>query len=59
LITAGITFTNFEKTIELLKNELEKIKKHIKQDKGFELLKDDETVGELKIREVINEKLYE
>jgi hypothetical protein len=59
LVRVGINFNSFEKTMELIKGDIEKIKKQITQDKGFELLKNNETVGEIKVMEVINEKIYE
>jgi hypothetical protein len=45
--------------MEMIKNDIDKIKKLIKYDKGFEIIKDNKVVGEVKIMEIMNKKLFE
>jgi hypothetical protein len=59
MVGIGIKFKSFENTAELIKNDIEKIKKNIKYDKGFEIMKDSKIAGEIKVMEIVNEKIYE
>jgi hypothetical protein len=59
MVRIGIKLKSFEKTIELIKTDIDKIKKLIKYDKGFEIIKDNKVVGEVKVMEIMNEKFFE
>ena len=58
-VRVGLKIKSLDKTMKLLKNDIDKIKKLIKSDKGFELIKDNKIIGEIKVMEIINEKLFE
>ncbi|GHU35780.1 hypothetical protein FACS1894172_18000 [Spirochaetia bacterium] len=59
VVRIGIKFKSLEKTIEIIKNDVIELKKKIKYNKGFEIIKDKKIVGEVKVMEIINEKLFE
>jgi hypothetical protein len=59
MVRIGIKLKSFEKTIELIKKDIEELKKLIKYNKGFEITKDNRVVGDVKVMEIVNEKLYE
>jgi hypothetical protein len=59
IVRVGIKIKSFVKTIELIKNDIDKIKRLIRFDKAFEITKDNKIIGEIKVIEIINEKLFE
>jgi hypothetical protein len=59
VVRIGIKLKSFERTIELIKKDIEKLKKLINYDKGFEIIKENRVVGEVRVMEIVNKKLYE
>jgi hypothetical protein len=55
IVRVGLRLNSFETTMGMIKNDIDKIK----YDKGFEIIKDNKVVGEVKIMEIMNEKLFE